>query len=941
MGEAVAEFHLLGPVEVRLDNDQLVDVGPARQRGVLTVLLLAANRRVSTDQLVERVWGDRRLPDHPRNAVQTYVSLLRRALAVVGDVAIVRQSSGYMINVDERLVDVHEFRSLVEHARAADSDTDALSLFERALGLWRGEALDALDTPWLNSIRVALEKERRAAERDATDIQLLQGRHGALLARLSGWAEEHPLDERLVGQLMLALFRSGRQADALRLYQQVRERLATELGADPGRALQQLHRQILADDPALAAPSPRQDEAPWAAGGAAAGKAAVPRQLPAAVPHFTGRADELKALTALAGQVDGTRGTVVINGTAGIGKTALAVHWGQQAAESFPDGQLYVNLRGFDQTGTAMRAGAALRGFLAALGVPPAQMGDPDPDAQAGLYRSLLADRRMLIVLDNARDAEQIRPLLPGASGCLVLVTSRERLTGLVAVEGARPLALDLLTPGDARELMSRRLGAERVGLEPDAVETLIGLCARLPLALNIAAARAVADPNLPLAALAGQLRDAPGPLAALDAGDAAANVRAVFSWSYNGLGDCAARMFRLLGVHPGPDITVPAAASLAATGRDEARAALNELAAAHLLTEHVPGRYVFHDLLRAYAAELARTSDTADERHAALHRILDHYLHTAFVAERWLNPGRQPVTLAPPQPGTAPEALMDGDQAWSWLEAEHAVLLTAIEHAAKRGFDAHAYQLPWSLGTYLDRRGDWPDAVATQTTALGAAERLGDLAEQARAHRNLGSAHSPLGGYRAAHSHLHQALELSRRLDDRTGQAGAHQRLAWVLEQQGRHREALEHAEESLALFRATGHRFGEMAALNMIGWYHSLLGDHRQTVIFCRQSLDLSRALGSPNGEAEIWDSLGYAYHHLGDHRQAMTCYRQALDLLGQTGDRYNQAVILTHLGDSHQATGASYAARDAWRRALTVLEELHHPGAEQVRIKLSSLT
>ena len=939
MGEAVAGFHLLGPVEVLLD-DQLVDVGPARQRGVLTVLLLAANRRVSTDQLVERVWGDHRLPDHPRNAVQTYVSLLRRALAGVGDVAIVRQSSGYMINVDERLVDVHEFRRLVDHARAADSDTDALSLFERALGLWRGEALDALDTPWLNSVRVALDKERRAAERDATDVQLLQGRHGALLARLSGWAEEYPLDERLAGQLMLALFRSGRQADALRLYQQVRERLATELGADPGRALQELHRQILADDPALVVPSPRQDEAPWAAVGAAVGKAAVPRQLPAAIPHFTGRADELKALTALAGQGDGIRGTVVINGTAGIGKTALAVHWGRQAVESFPDGQLYVNLRGFDQTGTALQAGAALRGFLAALGVPPAQTG-PDLGTQAGLYRSLLADRRMLVLLDNARDADQIRPLLPGASGCLVLVTSRERLTGLVAVEGARPLALDLFNLGDARELMSRRLGAERVGVEPDAVETLIGLCARLPLALNIAAARAVADPGLPLAALVGQLRDVPGPLTALDAGDAVANVRAVFSWSYNGLGDRAARMFRLLGVHPGPDIAVPAAASLAATGRDEARAALNELAAAQLLTEHVPGRYVFHDLLRAYAAELVRTSETADERHAALHRVLDHYLHTAFVAERWLNPGRQPVAPAPPQPGTVPEVLADGKQAWAWLEAEHAVVLTAVEHAADHGFDAHAYQLPWSLGTYLDRRGDWHDAVATQNTALGAAQRLGDLAEQARAQRNLGSAYSRLGRYHVAHSHLQQALELSCRLDDHTGQAGAHQSLAWVLEQQGRHREALEHAEESLALFRASGHRFGEMAALNMIGWYHSLLGDYEQTVIFCRQALDLNRDLGRPNGEAEIWDSLGYAYHHLGDHSQAMTCYRQALDLLGQTGDRYNQAVILTHLGDSHQAAGAPPAARDAWRRALTLLEELHHPGAEQVRIKLSSLT
>jgi DNA-binding SARP family transcriptional activator/tetratricopeptide (TPR) repeat protein len=940
MGDGAVRFRLLGPVEARIGS-RLVEVGPARQRSVLAVLLLDANRCVSADQLVERVWGDRRLPSHPRNAAQTYVSLLRRALAAIEDAAIERQSNGYVFSVDERLVDVCEFHTLIEQARATDQDAHAVSLFKRALGLWRGEAFGALETPWLNNARATLDGERRAAERDLSDIQLRRGQHGALLARLSAWAAEHPLDERLAGQLMLALFRTGRQADALRHYQRVREQLADELGADPGHELQQLHHGIMVDDPALAAPLPQQDQGPSAAADPARNAMVVPRQLPAAIAHFTGRADALKTLTALAGRAAAGGGAVVISaidGTAGIGKTALAVHWSQQAVASFPDGQLYVNLRGFNPTGTPVESTAAIRGFLDALGVAPAQI-PADPQAQAGLYRSLLADKRMLVVLDNAREADQVRPLLPGAAGCLVLVTSRNQLSSLVALEGAIPVTLDLLSPGEARDLLARRLGAERAAAEPGAVADLAGLCAGLPLALNIAAARAAARPGVPLSALAEHLRATPGRLAALDAGDVAANMQAVFSWSYRVLSTPAARMFRLLGVHPGPDITVPAAASLTATNREQARDALNELTAAHLLTEHNPGRYTFHDLLRAYAAEQVRTHDTDDERHAALLRVLDHYLHTAHRADRLLVPARASITLFPPQPGTTPEDVADDAQAWAWLDAERPVLLAAVAQAAAHGFDTHAHQLPWAIGTFLTRRGHWQDFAAAQIAALAASQHLGDRTEQARAHHHLGRISSLLGAIPEAHTRLHHALELYRQLDDHTGEAHVHQSYSWMLDRQGRHREALEHAQQALTLYQAVGDRVGQADVLNGIGFLHSRLGDHQQALTHCQQALDLHRDLGVRNGEAEIWDSLGYAHHHLGHHREAVTCYQHALDLFRQTGELYEQATTLTRLGDTHRATEDRDAARDAWHQALTILHVLGHPDTDEVRVKLET--
>ena len=622
-----------------------------------------------------------------------------------------------------------------------------------------------------------------------------------------------------------------------------------------------------------------------------------------------------------------------------VGKTALAVHFAHQAAGDFPDGQLYVNLRGFDPAGPPMTPGEAIRIFLDALGVRAAQL-PASLDAQTGLYRSLLAGRRMLVLLDNARGVGQVRPLLPAGPGCLVLVTSRSQLTGLAAAEGARPMALDLLTGGEAHELLAARLGDERLAAEPAAVQELIGLCARLPLALAIAAARAASQPALPLAALAAKLRDAGGRLDALDVGDTAASVRAVFSWSYQQLDAATARMFQLLGLHPGPGIGVPAAASLAALPPRQARAVLAGLTRAHLLAEPAPGRFAFHDLLRAYATERARADEGEAERHAAVHRMLDHYLHTACPAALLIHPTSRTITLPPPQPGVEPQRLGDIGQAQAWFEAERQVLMAAATQALEEGLYTHAWQIAWALGRFLDLLGHWDDWVAAEQIALTATQRLGDRAAHAFAHWQFGYAHTRLGHHEDAHAHLERALSIYTELGDGAGAAEAHISLGVMLEEQGRDADALGHTRQALELFTAADDRAGQALALNGIGWIDIKLGDYRHALISCGQALELFTELGYSRLEADIWDSLGLAHHHLGDHAESAACYQRALGLYREIGDRWAQAETLGHIGDTCLAAGQPDEARAAWEEALAILDDLRHPGAGQVRAKLAGL-
>ncbi|WP_405536840.1 tetratricopeptide repeat protein [Streptomyces sp. NBC_00075] len=688
-------------------------------------------------------------------------------------------------------------------------------------------------------------------------------------------------------------------------------------------------------------------EAPHPSRPAPATKAA-PAQLPPSHPGFIGRTEQLNFLDALLDSEDGqlpTTGAVVISaiaGTAGVGKTALAVHWASRVAARFPDGQLYVNLRGFHPSGAVMTSAEAVRVFLDAFEVP-AERVPAGAEAQFGLYRSLCAGKRLLVLLDNARDAEQVRPLLPGAPGCLALVTSRNQLTGLVASDGAHPLRVDLLTMTEARELLAHRLGAARLVEDPQAVTEIINRCARLPLALSIVAARAATDPHFRLPEFANELRGTDtGPDAgtgiALDPftdDDPATDVRAVFSWSYHRLSPAAARLFRLLGLHPGPDITAPAAAGLTGLRPGQVRPHLAELTRAHLLNQHAPGRYTLHDLLRAYATELTHEHDPEPDRRAALDRLLGHYLRTAVTASEILSWYRDPIPLTPPGPeAAAPEELNGPAHASAWFTAELPNLTAAVRRAARAGFETHAWQLAWTMVAFFDLAGHWQEWVTTHQQALDATRRSGDLVGEARTRRNLARVRSRQGRHEDALVHLRRALSLCRELDDPVGQAQVLRNMSTVLGRRDRHAEALDLAEQALGLFEGAGHRIGQGRALNQVAWHQSYLGEHRQAVDHCRRSLRILQELGDRDGEGATWDTLGHAHHHLGDHQEAMVCLTQALGLRRERGDLAEIAETLDHLAESHLALGNRPEAAACWRSALELLDQLGHVDAERVR-------
>ena len=671
---------------------------------------------------------------------------------------------------------------------------------------------------------------------------------------------------------------------------------------------------------------------------------AVPQQLPAAVPFFVGRAAEMRTLSNILdepGSGGGPGGVIVVSGTAGVGKTALTTHWGHQAAARFPDGELYMNLRGFDPSGQPVQPADAIRTFLEALQVPADRI-PPGAPGREGLYRSLLASKRMLIVLDNARDADQVRPLLPGGRTCQVIITSRDQMTGLVATEGALQVSLGVLDHTDARNLLDLRLRNARVAHEPEAADKLVELCARLPLALGIAAARAAAHPRFPLAALVAELQQVGSTLDILNGGDLASDLRAVFSWSYLGLSADAARMFRLAGIHPGPDIAVPAAASLAGVSMPLARQLLGELARAHLLAEHAPGRYSCHDLLSAYAVEEAGLTESESERRAAVHRLLNHYLCTAQAADRLMHAYRRPVVLTPLGSGVTLHHLTSQEQALGWFDAEHRNLIAAVTLAADSGLDTYAWQLPWVLETFLYRRSHWHDWSATQHTALAAAQRLGEHDALTEAHTGVAAAQVLLGHPDDALRHLAQALRLSEEADDLAGQVNVHLAIARTKGRQRRFGEALDATQRGLRLCQAARDRVRpvqEGKALNQMGWELSRLGRHQEALGYCQQAVTLLQRLGDRHTTSDALDSLAHALCHLGRHAEAARCYGRAVDLKNQLGERHTQAETLMDAGDAHRAGGDIPAARSAWTRALAILSELHHPDASQVLARLDA--
>jgi DNA-binding SARP family transcriptional activator/Tfp pilus assembly protein PilF len=913
------EFCLLGPLTVR-HGEAAVPVARGKQRAVLAALLLNANQVVPVDELAETLWGADP-PPSARVTIQNNVMRLRKALGGEDAGRILTQPRGYCIRVADDELDVTRCEALLEGARAAARDGSwevAADRAHAALKLWRGRPLADVESDLLASREVPrLEELRLHAQETRIDADLHLGRHGEVIGELRQLVVSHPLREPLHAQLMLALYRDGRQAEALAAYSIAREILVGELGAEPGSELQEVHQGILSADPALAGPG----EAPVASG------VGVPRELPAGVRHFTGRARELAALTGLLSAADGQApGTVVISaigGTAGVGKTALAVHWAHQVAGRFPDGQLYVNLRGYDPD-QPMTAAEALAGFLRALGVAshdiPAEVGE-----RAARYRSLLAERRMLVVLDNAGSEEQARPLLPGSRSSAVVVTSRDALTGLVARDGARRLDLELLPEADAVDLLRALIGP-RADADPAAAAALAEQCSRLPLALRVVAELAVARPGLPLARLRDELADHQRRLELMDAGgDPRTGVRAVFSWSYRQLDSGCARTFRLAGLHPGADLDAYAAAALTGDEVTAVRGQLEVLMRAHLIRCAGPDRYGLHDLLRAYARALAADQDGSQEQQAALTRLLDYYQGVAaaamdvlFPAERHRRPpAGGPVACLPP--------MADASASRRWLDRERATLVSVAGYAAANGRPGYATGLAATVLRHLDEGGHYAEAAALHTHAWQAARRTGDLSAEAEAEHNLSLVDLRQGRYVQAADHLRRVLALYRQIGDATGQARALNNLGIIAARLGHRLQAADYARQALAMYRQTGDQAGEARAVHNLGTMDAQQGRYRQAADHLGQALLLFRQLGNSGGEVHALNDLGLIEVRQASYAGAAVHLGLALALSRETGNLAGQARALTNLGDLDLRQGRHQRGRGYQQQALALFQQI----------------
>lgn len=880
-------FAILGPLEVRRGDDQVAIGGP-QQRDLLAVLLVHAGRVVSTGRLIDYLWGERP-PPRARGLLHSCVADLRRVLREGERQPLRTRSPGYVLELLPGELDADEFERLAGAAERAASAEDATRYLHGALGLWRGAALDGITVDALLPEAARLTERRWEVIEQRIEADLRTGRTAGLVAELRDRVREQPPRERLWLLLIRALEQAGRRADALAAYRELREALSDQLGVEPGPELQRLHRRILAaaeDADHSGSGTGSGTAGPGAVGpDLGAASASPPAQLPAAVAAFTGRDDHLIWLDELADDPE-TMVVAAITGGAGVGKTALAVRWAHRVRDRFPDGQLYVDLRGFAAV-PPVRPLAALTGFLLALGVPAEQV-PVQPAPATALYRSLLAGRRVLVMLDNAADPEQVRPLLPGSAGCLALVTSRDRLDGLVARDGARRLPLGLLSPDAAAQLLRRLLG-DRVTAEPEATVELARCCAYLPLALRIAAA----DVSGGIAELVARLR-ADDRLDALAVdGDPDAAVRAAFDHSYGRLSPPARRLFRLLGAVPALDVTAPAAAALAGVPEADAAGLLRRLTAAHLLEPAGAGRFGCHDLLRSYATERARAQEPPDEREAAAARWFDWYVARTDAAARALNPDM----LRLPPPGPAPPALDDHRAALAWLDAERPNLIAAVRYAADHGPAEAGWLLADALRGYLWTRAYQLDWLEVAGAGLAAAVAGGDRRGQAAAHLSLGDAYG----------------------------------------RQDRHREALDHYRQALALHRETGWVDGESAALGNLGNVHWWAGELPAAAEHYRQALALAERTGRLAGQAVNVGNLGAVYWDMGELARAADCSRWALELDRRLGSPLGEAVDLTNLGRVELELGRWQAARVHLERSLGRHREIgNHSGeAEALRV------
>ncbi|MFB9236533.1 BTAD domain-containing putative transcriptional regulator [Plantactinospora siamensis] len=924
-------WRILGPIEVS-SGDDLRSLCRPQQRAVLAYLLLNANRVVSTQQLIDALWPGAP-PPTARTQVHGCVSQVRRALP--GDAAdrlLTSRPGGYRLAVHDGELDLATFTERVCRAQETDS-AGAADQLRAALSLWRGAPLTGATGAFVAAAAANLEEQRLAACEDLAEAELALGRYATVATELRPLVNAHPLRERLAAQLILALAGSGQQTAALALYGEVRARLEEELGVEPGpylaaAQLRVLRQQMPAERMAGPIQRPALDRSarPPAAPSPEPADRSIPAQLPPDTAGFTGRTRQLDQLDAVLSRVRASsRRIAVISGTAGVGKTALAVRWAHAAADAYPDGQLYLDLQGY-APGPPVSAVRALGTLLRSLGVSPERV--PLDVAEAtGLYRSMLAGRRVLALLDNAGSAEQVRPLLPASDGCAVLVTSRDRLTGLVARDGARPVTLDVLTRAEARRLLVNLVGADRVRAEAAQADELANLCAHLPLALRVAAAKLAYQPRRSITDHVAELRGG-NRLAALSIeGDQQAAVRAALDLSYRAVQPGARRLFRLLGVVPGPDFTAGTAAALIGATADRAGPLLDELAAAHLVDEHAPGRFSFHDLLRHHARDKAMggVGGGAGEARVALRRLLNWYVHAVDRAAQLLY--HQMVRLPGPT-GQAPPALPDfaeAIEALAWLDAERPNLIAAVHDAAGHGFGEPAWLLADGMRGYLARRGHLADLLAAAGCGLSAAEAAADPCAQAAMHNGLAQVNNLLGRTTEAIEHLRRAGVLSDRGGWSRGSAVAAGNLGIIYQEMGRLPEAIDRHKSGIALLSEDAPQTVRLTSMNNLGNAYHFMGRLSESVDTLTAALGLARAARAPASEAVVVDSLAAVYHSLGRYAAALDLSTLALRLQRESGNRHEEPRALNRIAETTLVLGERNRALDLALTSLALLRRL----------------
>jgi len=912
-------IQVLGPMRAWHD-EQLIALGPPGQRSVLGLLVLAGGQPVTQAALIDAIWGAAP-PATAVNVIQTHVKRLRRVLEPgraprSRSELLPSAGDGYRLGVSPDQVDLLRFRRLVRSAAGGQAVEPLLE----ALALWQGPPFADLPLLAQHPKAMSIVEEHRTALTRFAEAMLAAGAPDRAVAALEEVVAAQPLDEAGQARLIRAYRAAGRRAQAFTAFHALRRRLADELGVGPGPELSTAYQQLLEDNP------PETGTGPVAG---AVGRS-VPAELPADVSGFTGRVRELDELDRLTAAVDDAAGssTVVISavsGTAGVGKTALAIRWAHRARDRFPDGQLYIDLRGYDPE-QPMSAGDVLARFLRSLGLPGEQV-PVSVDERAARYRSMLDGRRVLILLDNAASVDQIRPLLPGSAASVVLVTSRDSLPGLVVRDGARRLELDILRRDDALELLRRLLGAA-VTADHDACAALLAHCARLPLALRIAAELVHRRTPTTLAAVVGELADHRRRLDLLSTdGDPHSNIGAVFSWSYRHLPDDAARTFRLLGLHPGADLDGYAASALAGADERRVRADLELLTSRHLVQRSGPDRYAMHDLLRAYARDLAARAGDAD----LPGRLQELYLHTAATAIDILYPAernRRPQVAPPAQPGPP---LPDAAAALAWLDTERANLVATTVHAAAHGQPGYPVRLTVILLRYLESGGHYADAITMHEHALRAAREMGDPHGEARLRTNLGVMHVQQGRYGEAVTELTLAIELAHRAGDSVVEARALGNLGHVYQWQGRYAEAAERLREAIALCHRSGDEASEARGRGNLGQVYLRQGQYAEAARNLRASIEICRRTGDPVGEAYGLVYLGHVESSLGRYDRAGEHHQRALAVFRSTTESAGEAYALDALGGVDLVRGESDRAQDRLREALALFRRIGERAGE----------